>query len=91
MTETEWLVAPDPQPMLEFLQGKASDRKLRLFACSCVRNIEYCTIREGRISVSELVERYEAGKPNQSKFRPLLTKQNMRLTDRSMRLGMPSV
>ena len=35
MTETEWLAATDPTPMLRFLAGKTSDRKLRLFACSC--------------------------------------------------------
>ncbi|WP_246522828.1 hypothetical protein [Gemmata palustris] len=38
MTEEEWLVATnDPTPMLDFLRGKSSDRKLRLFACECVR------------------------------------------------------
>jgi hypothetical protein len=37
MTEQEWLTCTDPRPMLEFLRDKASNRKLRLFACACVR------------------------------------------------------
>src|SRR5262249_22380583 len=35
MTEAEWLTCTDPQEMLAFLRGKASERKLRLFACGC--------------------------------------------------------
>jgi hypothetical protein len=30
VTEKEWLECSDPKPMLDFLRGKASDRKLRL-------------------------------------------------------------
>jgi hypothetical protein len=37
MTEQEWLACTDLNKMLEFLRGKASDRKLRLFGCGCVR------------------------------------------------------
>ena len=36
MTEAEWLACTDPWKMLEFLHGKASDRKLRFFTRACL-------------------------------------------------------
>jgi hypothetical protein len=39
MTEAEWLAATDPLPMLDFLRGKATNRKLRLFAVACCRRV----------------------------------------------------
>jgi hypothetical protein len=39
MTQGEWLVCTDVQLMLDFLQNKASDRKLRLLAVACVRQV----------------------------------------------------
>jgi hypothetical protein len=40
MTEAEWMDADDPLPMLEFVRGKVSDRKLRLFAAACFRRLD---------------------------------------------------
>jgi hypothetical protein len=37
--ETAWLACTDPDAMLRFLRGRVSERKLRLFACACIRRI----------------------------------------------------
>jgi hypothetical protein len=37
MTEQEWLACTDPEVLLKFVKGGASERRLRLFACACLR------------------------------------------------------
>ncbi len=39
MTESDWQTCTDPARMLRFLGRRTSDRKLRLFACACVRRV----------------------------------------------------
>ena len=39
MTEAEWLAFTDPESMLSWLISIANERKLRLFACACCRQI----------------------------------------------------
>jgi hypothetical protein len=60
MTESEWLACADPQKMLAFLRGKASDRKLRLFACAFGRAVRDSQHQHGPSTVA-VAERYADG------------------------------
>jgi hypothetical protein len=86
MTEQEWLQATDPLPMLDFLKGRASerkqhwfavfsflgkqalpaaakvsDRKLRLFACACCRQVWHLLTDELSRCAVEVAEHYADG------------------------------
>lgn len=61
MTEAQWLACDGPESMLSFLRGKASDRKMRLFICACVRRVWSVLDDKRSRRAVEVGERYADG------------------------------
>ncbi len=68
MTEAEWLAATDPMPMFDFLRGKFSDRKLRLFAVACCRRIGHLLADKRLDHAVEIAERFADGEVDASEL-----------------------
>jgi hypothetical protein len=60
MNEEEWLECTDPEPMLRILRHRATERKLRLFACASCRRIWHL-LDERNHRALEVAERYADG------------------------------
>jgi hypothetical protein len=61
MNEGEWWSCTNPDKLLRFLRGKASERKLRLFAVACCRRIEHLLPDERSRRVFDAGELYADG------------------------------
>ena len=61
MTEGEWVVCADPEPMLQFLANKASGRRLRLFGIACCRRIWHLLLDPRSREAVEMAERFSSG------------------------------
>jgi hypothetical protein len=61
VSEEEWLACADPVPMLDFLRGKVSDRKLRLFAAACCRRAWHLMPDPRSKQAVEWLEKYYDG------------------------------
>jgi hypothetical protein len=61
VTKAEWLACTDPEPMLAFLKGKATDRKLRYFLVGCARRVLPADADEDMIEALAVAERFADG------------------------------
>jgi hypothetical protein len=61
VTEKDWFGCEEPQAMLKFLYGPATERKLRLFAAACCRRIWDLLAEEWSRRAVETAERYADG------------------------------
>src|SRR5690606_27672707 len=64
------LRCPHPGPLLSFLRGRASDRKLRLFAVECVRPFWPLLLDENSRAAVRLAERVADGEADRAELAP---------------------
>jgi hypothetical protein len=64
MTEPDWFSASSPETMLKFLQdqGFVSERKLRLFAVACCRQVWHQLLVEDSQTAIEMSEKFADGR-----------------------------
>ncbi len=84
MTEAEWLACEDPRPMLEGLRGKASHRKLRLFACACCRRIWSLPRGEVSRTAVEVAEHFADGLATADELTQIRTAAGQEADDRGV-------
>jgi len=68
MTEAEWLACDDTEPMLVFLNHRMTDRKSRLFACACCRQIWNYVSNSALRNAVEVSERFADQEATQSQL-----------------------
>jgi len=71
MNEAAWFTCTDPTPMLDFLRGKASERKLRLFAAKSARLASEWLVHPNSRAAVEASERVAEGVSNPDILAPI--------------------
>jgi hypothetical protein len=68
MTEGEWPTSSDPRAMLEFLVGMVSDRKMRLYAVACCRQLCCPLFGELNLAAIQTAENHAEGLASDSEL-----------------------
>src|SRR5690242_19542126 len=63
-----WQTCATPAVLLQFLSSRTSERKLRLFACACARQVWHLLPEEPSRSVIQVSERFADGRANVSEL-----------------------
>ena len=61
MNDVEWRTRTDPEPMLNYPRGRASERKLRLYSVACCRLVGHLLRADASWAAVEAAERYAEG------------------------------
>jgi hypothetical protein len=68
MTDQEWMACTDSFRMVQSLLGRASERKLRLFACACCRRVWHLMTDSRHRHAVEMAERFSDGLASEAEF-----------------------
>lgn len=69
MTEQEWFDCTELQTMLEWLKGRAGNRKMRLFGCACCRRAWHLLTDDRSRAAVEACEAFADGRIDQAALR----------------------
>jgi hypothetical protein len=61
MTEAEWLECPHPDPMMDYLLPRISNRRIHLLACACCRRFWHLLPDERSRRAIEVMEKFMDG------------------------------
>ena len=69
MTEAEWMACVEPMRMLRTLEGKVSERKMRLLACACARRLWHVLDDHRCRNAIEVAERFADARADTEQLR----------------------
>jgi hypothetical protein len=91
MTEQEWIDCQDIRKLLEYLVGRTSNRKFRLFGCACCRRIWHLLVDERSRRAVCVAERYADGLSTEEEMDAARREMAACRTETALRPGSPAV